>query len=329
MDLRTAARLLGGKVNGRGINCPGLGHSAHDESISVIFSPSAPDGLLVFDHAGGDHLGAKDYVRERLGLRGIVDNINNSSRATGHAVSAPRQVNDDNIHNDQGQRSRRRDVVIDDNVHNDKSSDNTALALRIWREAQPAAGSPVESYLVRRGLSLPDNAHEVIRYTPACPFAGRRTPAMVALVRNVVTDEPQAIHRTAITLEGQKAVVNGRDRLALGPLAGGAVMLTASAEVTYCLGVGEGIESVLSMRALPEFGERTPVWALLNTAGISGFMPLPGIESLWLAVDHDPGGEKAASACAGRWRFAGKETFLVRATMPGADLNDIVEARHG
>jgi hypothetical protein len=58
-------------------------------------------------------------------------------------------------------------------------------------------------------------------------------------------------------------------------------------------------------------------------------MPLPGIESLWLAVDHDPGGEKAANTCAGRWRFAGKETFLVKATKPGADLNDIPEVRHG
>ena len=99
--------------------------------------------------------------------------------------------------------------------------------------------------------------------------------------------------------------------------------------MTYCLGIGEGIESTLSLRGLPEFGD-TPVWALLNTAGISGFMPLPGIESLWLAVDHDPAGEKAANTCAGRWRFAGKETFLVKAKERGADLNDVTrEVRHG
>ncbi len=74
----------------------------------------------------------------------------------------------------------------------------------------------------------------------------------------------------------------------------------------------------------------TPVWALLNTAGVSASCPCRVIESLWLAVDHDPGGEKAANICAGRWRFAGKETFLVKAKVRGADLNDVTrEVRHG
>lgn len=306
IDLRSAARALGGEVVGRGILCPGPHHSRRDRSLSVLFDASAPGGFTLHSHAGDDFGSCRDYVRDRLGLESF--SLSETFRSAKAQVEPSCEV------------SGYSPPPL-------SSPDRTALALRIWREAQPAAASPVEAYLDRRGLSLPADAHEVIRYNPACPFAGGRTAAMVALVRNVVTDEPQAIHRTAITLEGQKAVVNGRDRLALGSIRGGAVKLTADAEVTYCLGAGEGIESTLSLQGLPEFGD-TPVWALLNTAGVSGFMPLPGIESLWLAVDHDPGGEQAAATCAGRWRFAGKEIFLVKATKPGTDLNDLVEARN-
>lgn len=306
MNLRSVARALGGEVVGRGVVCPGPGHSRQDRSLSILFDASAPGGFTCHSHAGDDFAVCRDYVRDRLGLSAQVAQV--FSQLEKEPPELP---------------------IKHDNASHDQGLDRAALAMRIWREALPATGSPVEAYLAHRGLSLPNDAHDVIRYAPTCPFAGARTPAMVALVRNVRTNEPQAIHRTAITLEGQKAVVNGRDRLALGPLAGGAVMLTASAEVTLCLGVGEGVETVLSLRHLPEFGS-SPVWALLNTAGVSGFMPLSGIESLWLAVDHDPGGEKAANTCAGRWRFAGKETFLVKTKEPGTDLNDIAKGvRHG
>lgn len=299
MDLRSAARALGGEVVGRGIVCPGPNHSRQDRSLSVLFDASAPGGFTLHSHAGDDFGICRDHVRERLGMGTDYSAPSEPPLKGGNETLPP------------------------------SASDHTALALRIWREAQPAAGSPVETYFAARGLDLPDDAHEVLRYVPSCPFASTRTPAMVALVRNVVTDVPQAIHRTAITLEGQKVTVSGRDRLALGSFRGGAVKLTADAEVTLVLGIGEGIESTLSLQGLPEFG-KSPVWALLNTAGVSGFMPLSGIESLWLAVDHDPAGEKAANTCAGRWRFAGKETFLVKAKERGADLNDVTrEVRHG
>lgn len=326
-DLRSAARALGGEVVGRGIVCPGPHHSREDRSLSILFDASAPGGFTLHSHAGDDFGICRDYVRERLGLQSVhkVDTFNSPAggrnRAPAHGselggaaqiVPAP----------EQGEGGGETPAP--------SPTDRTALALRIWREAQPAEGSPVEAYLASRGLKTLYNVQDCLRFHPACPFAGTRTPAMVALVRNVVTNEPQAIHRSALMSDGRKAVVNGQDRLALGSIRGGAVKLSPDEEVTYCIGIGEGIESTLSLRGLPEFGERTPVWALLNTAGVSGFMPLQGIESLWLAVDHDPAGEKAAATCAGRWRFAGKEVFLVKAKEPGADLNDIArEVRHG
>ena len=304
MDLRTAARALGGEVSGRGIVCPGPGHSARDRSLSVLFSPSAPGCFIVRSHAGDDDLAAKDWVRSRLGL----DPRDGAGATFQH--HSPAQAADD--------------VPTSSAV-----SDRTALALQLWREARQPTESPVARYLARRGLSLVDDVHEVLRSHPSCPFAGNRTRAMIALVRNIVTDEPQAVHRTALDLAGNKIEVNGKDRLALGPIANGAVKLTVDEEVTNCLGVGEGIETTLSLRCLPEFGA-SPVWSLLNAAGIASFPVLSGIECLWIAVDDDPAGRGASDLCADRWRWAGREVWLVKGRVPGSDLNDIVsEVRRG
>lgn len=308
MDLRSAARALGGEVVGRGIVCPGPYHSRQDRSLSILFDASAPGGFTLHSHAGDDFGVCRDLVRERLGI--TVDNIHSDFRVDAKVVASSRHVNDDNI-------------------HNDKSLDRTALSLRIWREARQPAESPVARYLTRRGLETVHNMHNCLRFHPACPFAGSRTPAMVALVRNVVTNQPQAIHRTALSLEGQKVEVGGKDRLALGSIRSGAVKLTADEEVTTCLGIGEGVETTLSLRCLPEFGA-SPVWSVLNAGGITSFPVLPGIECLWIAVDDDPAGRGASELCAERWRRAGREVFLVRSGITGTDLNDIaMEVAHG
>jgi hypothetical protein len=41
--------------------------------------------------------------------------------------------------------------------------------------------------------------------------------------------------------------------MSLGPIVGGAIKLTADEDVTSGLGVGEGIETTLSLRHLPEW----------------------------------------------------------------------------
>jgi hypothetical protein len=104
--------------------------------------------------------------------------------------------------------------------------------------------------------------------------------------------------------------------------------LTPDEDVTSCLGVGEGIETTLSLRARHEFGP-SPVWSLISSGGIEHLPVLSGIESLWIAVDHDPAGLKAAQVAAHRWRTSGREAFLITPSAPRADLNDLVTgARH-
>ena len=62
------ASALGGEARGNKVTAPGPGHSADDRSLSILIDPSAPDGFVVYSHAGEDALPIKDYVRERAGL---------------------------------------------------------------------------------------------------------------------------------------------------------------------------------------------------------------------------------------------------------------------
>ncbi len=294
MSLRSYANLLGGDVVGQQILFPPPGHSRQDRSASLRFDPKAPGGFVIHSFAGDDPLPIRDYVKERLGL----------TSGPGAWTAPP---------------SPARQLSL-------KEAERTAYALTIWREATDPRGTPVQAYLCHRGLDLLEEATgEAVRYHPACPFAGTRTPAMVCLVRDVVTNEPKAIHRTALTRDGHKVKIGGKERLALGPISAGAIKLTPDEAVTTCLGIGEGIESALSLRNRAEFGW-SPVWSLISAGGVESFPILSGIESLWIAVDHDPAGLKAARAAAQCWRASGAEAFLITPCAPGADLNDLIFA---
>jgi Toprim domain-containing protein len=298
---RTIARALGGEVSGGQVLFPGPGHSPQDRSACLRLDPGAPGGFVVHSFAGDDPLLIRDHVRERLGL---------PSPASGSS----RRRHDHEVEGDL------RAGALDD-------AERTRRAPALWSEAHDPRETLAASYLRRRGVELPDEAAgEALRFHPACPFAGQRTPALVALVRDVVTNEPRAIHRTALDLRGHKIKVGGKDRLAFGPVTGAAVKITPDEDVTLALGIGEGVETTLSLRELPEFAG-SPVWALLSSGGLAAFPVLAGIECLWIAVGHDPAGERAAHTCADHWRVAGREVFLVRPRAERADLNDTVKRR--
>jgi putative DNA primase/helicase len=196
--------------------------------------------------------------------------------------------------------------------------------LGIWAAAVDAHDTPVERYLTKRGLSLPRGTEEVLRFHPACPFAGTTTAAMIALVRNIETNAPQAIHRTALDANGNKIAIDDKDRMALGPIAGGAIKLTANENVTIALGIAEGIETALSLQQLPEW-HSSPIWSVISASGIRNFPLLTGIETLVIAADHDSAGERAAIELAELWQD--HEVLVFEAHADGADLNDILRER--
>jgi putative DNA primase/helicase len=205
-------------------------------------------------------------------------------------------------------------------------------AMIIWSEAKPIAGTSAWHYLTDyRRLELPPGVSgRVLRFHPECPFGSTTYPCLVALVRNIITDVPQGIHRTALNLDGASLRIDGKTaRKAMGPIAGGAIKLTDTGELTTCLGVGEGIESVVSMRSTPEFGP-SPIWSLISDTGVRDFPVLAGIECLWIAVDNDKpdqhgrsAGNEAALACSKRWRGANRTVFRMVPDRVGEDLNDV------
>lgn len=175
-------------------------------------------------------------------------------------------------------------------------------AAAIWSRSVPLRGTLAETYLRARGLAYEGDA---LRFYPG----GR---AMVALITNIVTAEPQGIHRTFLDRDGRKV-----DRKMLGPAGGGVVRLSADEDVTHGLAIAEGIETALA-------APFRPVWACLSAGAMEVFPVLPGIEALTILTDHDKAGVKAANACAARWHAAGSEVTFVMPTRLGDDIADVV-----
>jgi putative DNA primase/helicase len=154
---------------------------------------------------------------------------------------------------------------------------NREPALRLWRQAFEPRGTLVEAYLRNRCLELPgEAANEAIRFHPDCPFRNERFPAMVCLIRNIVSNEPQGVHRTALAPDGAAIKRNGKTfRMSLGLLLGGAIKIDPDEDVTQGICIGEGFETCLSGRQMEP--SLRPVWSLVSTGGIANFPILPGI----------------------------------------------------
>jgi hypothetical protein len=213
-------------------------------------------------------------------------------------------------------------------VHHEKEDDQekTKRALKIWDEASEVNGTLAEEYLRRRHLELPDDDHALRFYSP-CPFADTAYPALIALFRDVLTDEPNAIHRIALAPGGILIA-----KRMLGRVGGCAVKLDADENVELSLSIGEGIETMIAARTR---GLR-PAWAVGSAGALKNFPVLNGVECLSIIVDHDlpdkngrQAGQEAALECSQRWTAVGREVRRVVPRRQGADMADLVEAPRG
>jgi putative DNA primase/helicase len=202
---------------------------------------------------------------------------------------------------------------------NPKKAASGLLWKAIWTEASDPRGTLVEDYLRSRRLELPcEVANEAIRFHPNCRFGSDRFPAMICLVRNIVTNEPQGVHRTALMPDGTAVKCHGKTfRMSLGSIAGGAIKLDPDEDVTQGLCVGEGVETCLSGR---QMGLR-PVWSVISDGGIARFPVLPGIDKFSIIRENDAASRNSVKKCADRWYEAGREVFIVASDI-GNDLND-------
>ena len=146
---------------------------------------------------------------------------------------------------------------------------------------------------------------------------------MVALIRDIITDEPTGIHRTALSADGSKI-----GRKALGLKGGGAIKLSPLMGAGGELLIGEGIETTLSASIL---GFGSPAWSVIDAGEMGRFPALPWISRLTIAVDHDVkgAGEKAAAETKARWEAAGLRVRTAMPSTPGEDFNDVLVALEG
>jgi putative DNA primase/helicase len=158
--------------------------------------------------------------------------------------------------------------------------------LTIWNSAEPITNTPAAAYLDWRGVLEPALAvsSDVLRFHRACPFGeGIRHPCMIALMRDIGSNKPRAIQRTALMATLMQAIaenthhefVRNGGRVArkmLGSTTGTAIKVSADEDVALGLTIGEGLESVLAAMVL---GFR-PAWALGGTSGVRTFPLLNG-----------------------------------------------------
>ena len=288
MNAETIAKALGGRKAGSGwtARCP-----AHDDRTPSLSIRDADDNkVLVHCHAGCD----QERVITALRTRGLwAENNPHFLLRTARRTSV----------------ERKRD-------QNDARRSEAALA--IWQSAQPAQGTPVETYLASRGIDLPPP--DALRFHVGLKHpSGGVWPTMVALVTNGADGTPVAIHRTYLARDGGGKAPIDPQKMMLGPCRGGAVRLAEPGDV---LMVGEGIETCLA--AMQASGH--PAWAALSTSGLRSLDLPTNVRDVIVLADGDDAGEAAARDCAWRWKRQGRRVRIARPPQ-GLDFNDMLLGR--
>ena len=198
---------------------------------------------------------------------------------------------------------------------NQQRGERSAAALAIWQSTISAVGTPVETYLLARGLnlSLPPSLrfHRGLKHP-----SGGFWPAMVALVSRGPNDAPLAVHRTFLARDGSGKAPIDPKKMMLGPCRGGAVRLSQPGDM---LMVGEGIETCLA--AMQATGH--PAWAALSTSGLRALDIPDYVREVIVLADGDDPGEVAARDCALRWQREGRCVRIARPPR-GQDFNDVL-----
>jgi putative DNA primase/helicase len=211
-------------------------------------------------------------------------------------------------------------------ARDDAESDSAEIrrienAVDIWDSSTGLRGTLAETYLRSRSIEVPDEALDVLRFHPKCPWRNSTAPALVAVVRDIFTRELVSVHRTPLTPDARKMC----QPMSFGPISGGAIKLSGEDLTSTELTIAEGIETALSamMLGFP------PTWSVICAGGIAKFPVLPHIERLTTIIDNDAsgGGQRAAAECRARWEARGHRVRTVMPPNVGDDLNDVLRAQ--
>jgi hypothetical protein len=287
MNAEAIAKALRGRKVGGGwtARCP-----AHDDRNPSLSIRDVDGKVLVRCHAGCDQAQ-------------VIEALRGCSLWTENGPRSPTWT------------LRRR--PIEHNPNRDDAK-RTGAALAIWQSAKPARATPIETYLMSRGIHVPPP--DALRFHDGLKHpSGRCWPAMVALVTNGQDGTPTAIHRTYLACDGGGKAPVDPQKMMLGPYRGGAVRL---AEPGAVLMVGEGIETCLA--AMQATGH--PAWAALSTSGLRSLDLPSDVRDVIVLADGDEAGEAAARDSAVRWKREGRRVRIARPPR-GLDFNDMLLGR--
>lgn len=257
-----------------------VGDVANNKGKSLYVHLSGPRKGKWADAATAQYGDLLDLVRETCGLVDFRDVADEARRFLSLPQPAPAS-------------SRGGDARADPPV--DRPA--TERAQRLFRMAQPLAGTLADGYLRQRGI-LRGTLHPALRFHPSCFYRDlvtgrtRSYPALIAAVTDrfgTIT----GVHRTYLDHSGLDPGSIGKaqvdtPRRALGGLLGNAVRFRFPFHVPVpVMAAGEGLESILSLIAVMS---AMPMVSALTANHLAAFRPPDGCERLYIAADADAAG---------------------------------------
>jgi hypothetical protein len=200
--------------------------------------------------------------------------------------------------------------------------------MRLWHEAQPLTWhDPVTRYLGQRQISFFSirDYPQRLRYHPALAYThpdGTKTrhPAMVALYHGP-DGKVAGLHRTYLDTFGFKADLPDPKRVLRtrpGVLAGAVIRLYPATEI---LAIGEGIETMLSVRVLTGL----PVWAAGSAHQLASVQLPSWVAILYVCADHDRDHKGEGAAYRLAWRYRHQCSIKIATPETLGDWQDVLE----
>lgn len=184
--------------------------------------------------------------------------------------------------------------------------------------SQNLSGSLAETYLRNRGLTHLSDL-PALRFHPRCFYRkedGEPTeqwPALLAAITDL-KGRQTGTHRTWLARDGSGKAPLDPPRRAMGDLLGHGVRFGMPGQV---LAVGEGIESVLSVR---ELLPGLPMVAALSAGHLRAILLPDGLKRLYILGDRDAAGEGAVERLAARAYASGIKPVPLLPSL--GDFND-------
>jgi hypothetical protein len=192
--------------------------------------------------ASGEHGDLLDLIGLNLGLANLGDALDEARRFLG----------------DSQQQCRSESPFRPSNLSSKPrpSQNSVEAARRLFARSRPIVGTIAETYLRLRGVAV-SRDDLALRFHPRCFYRDVDADLLLELpaVIAAVTDEAGAltgVHRTWLSIDGGGKASVASPRRALGHLLGHGVRFGAVNEASSILFVGEGLETMLSLRmAMP------------------------------------------------------------------------------